>query len=65
MTDNQKKAIEELNLNLEKTKHNFYPKVKLVNLTGITDKELYDLHNKGIITKVRGVNQSLIVLKYE
>ena len=64
MTDVKKSALEVLEKHYEDTKFDFFLKKTLMEETGITDAELYELHNEGIISRTQNINkQTLIILR--
>lgn len=62
LNDTQIETYNELVSNYKATQFNYYNKVKLFLKTGVTDKELWQMHKEGIITKAKGVNNTLIML---
>ena len=58
----EQKVIDELVHHYRNTKWNYYPKVTLKNNTDVTDSELHEMMNNGLINRTKGLNDTLIIL---
>lgn len=58
----KQKVIDELVRHYRDTKWNYYPKVSLINNTGVTDSELHEMMKNGLINRTKGLNDTLIML---
>ena len=56
-------ALQILTDNVKATNWNFYPSIKLKQLSGCSNDDLNRLYKEGKITTTKGINDTLIILK--